>query len=699
MSANTLYIRFFATLLLLAGAPKVYTQETKPEGKFLENDIIEGAAEQADNADLNIDTYQENLTYLLRNKININTAAYTELRNSTLFTEVQIRDLIRHRDAFGELLDIYELQTIPSFELEDILRVKPFISTSNGIKKEVPLVKQLYTGNYQIFHRLSRYVEVQDGYLPDSTGATAFAGNNLRMYTRFRYTYQNRLSYGFTAEKDAGEAVFGPTQPYGFDYYSAHFFKKGYGTLRAVALGDYELRIGQGLMMWSGFGFGKSVFPIAIRRAGPVLDSYTSNNENRFLRGAGATLSYGKWQITPFISYKRIDANVSLLDSLNDEVVTFSAIDESGLHRTENELERKDAIRELMGGVDATWYSEQMSFGFSAISYHYSASLEPELSPYELYDFTGNRLTNASFHYNYLWRNILLFGETAASDNGKLATLNGLIMPIDPRIDIALLHRYFSPGYQSLYAATFSESTLPQNESGMYVGMEIKPVRQWKISGYIDMYRNPWLRYQTESPGVGTDVLAQVQWQPSRSFTTYLRFKTENSDRSASSDVYLDTEAPPMDDIILSGRRSVRWHADYDVNKSISVKSRVEISTFDEEGAAAEHGYLVFQDLNYKPLSRPFGFATRFAIFNTESYDARIYAYETEVLYAYSIVGLSGRGTRAYLMCTYSPFGWLDIWARMANTWYSEDNTVGSGNDAFPGLTRSDIKLQVRIKW
>lgn len=123
------------------------------------------------------------------------------------------------------------------------------------------------------------------------------------------------------------------------------------------------------------------------------------------------------------------------------------------------------------------------------------------------------------------------------------------------------------------------------------------------------------------------------------------------------------------------------------------------MSLYAEPGAITERGYLVFQDFNYRPLSKPYGFATRFAVFNTDSYDARIYAYETEVLYAYSIVGLSGRGSRAYLMFTYSPFGWLDIWARVANTWYSQDEPVGSGNDAFPGVTRSDAKLQIRIKW
>lgn len=702
MGMRIQFPKFYVCCAFLLCTQVLFGQEPKLNTRTLENDIIESVVEQTDNSDINLDTYQENLSNLLRNKINLNKAVYNDLRNSTLFTEVQIRDLQRHIEAYGPLTEVYELQTIPSFSLEDIRKILPFITLQGDRTEDTPLGTQLYDGDYQLFTRFTRYLETQEGYIADSTGETAYAGNNLRLYTRFRYNYQNRLSYGFTAEKDAGEAIFGPTQPYGFDYYSAHFFKKGYGTMRALALGDYELRIGQGLMMWSGFGFGKSVFPLSIRRAGPVLDSYTSNNENRFLRGAGVTLAYGKWQVTPFISYKSIDANVSLADTLEDEIVTFSAIDESGLHRTENELLRKDAIQELMGGFDATWYGNQMQFGVAAIGYQYSADLSPELSPYELYDFTGNTLMNASVHYSYLWRNLLFFGETSFSDNGKGATLNGLIMPVDPKLDLALLHRYFSPGYQSLYAATFSDASVPQNESGIYAGLELKPVRAWKFSGYVDLYKHQWLTFQTDKPSTGTDVMMQLQWSPSRAFITYVRYRSENSDRNASDDIYFDTpedEIPPVNEIVQLGKSSVRWHADYDVSKSLTVKTRIEMSLYAEPGAVAERGYLVFQDFNYKPLSKPYGFATRFAVFNTDSYDARIYAYETEVLYAYSIVGLSGRGSRAYLMFTYSPFGWLDIWARVANTWYSQDEPVGSGNDAFPGVTRSDAKLQIRIKW
>ncbi|HMU68862.1 MAG TPA: hypothetical protein PK511_07805 [Chitinophagales bacterium] len=674
-----------------------HAQENKGEGKLLEDDIIEGAAEKTDNADLSIDTYQENLNYLLQNPISINTASYIELRNSGLFTEVQIRDLRRHIESYGPLLNLYELQTIPSFYPEDIARILPFITLNQVSRDKVAFIDQLYLGDYQYYTRLSRYLETQDGYVADSAGNTSYAGNNLRVYNRFRYNYNNKLSYGFTAEKDAGEAVFGPTQPYGFDYYSAHFFKKGTGTMRALALGDFELRIGQGLMMWSGFGFGKSVFPLAIRRAGPVLDSYTSTNENRFLRGAGATLAYGRWQFTPFISYKSIDANVALLDTVSDEVIQVSAIDESGLHRTESELERKDALKELMGGFDLTWYKDQVNIGFSAIGYHYSAPLQPTISPYEIYNFTGQQLINFGTHYNFLWRNMLLFGETAMSDNGKAGTLNGVIIPLDPKMDIAILHRYFSPDYQTLYAATFSDATLPQNENGTYFGTEIKPIKGWKLSGYVDLYKHQWLEYQTDAPGYGTDLLAQLTWQPSRSFNTYVRYKRENSDRNSTDDIIdAENQLNVVSDLM---RSSIRWHADYDVNKAITVKSRIEVSFYEETYGIPERGYLVFQDFNYKPLSSPIGFATRFAIFNTDSYNTRIYAYETEVLYAYSIVGLSGRGTRTYLMFTWSPFKWMDVWARVANTWYSGDEPLGSGDNTFPGNTRSDAKLQVRIKW
>ncbi|MFI5172830.1 MAG: hypothetical protein ACHQFW_10590 [Chitinophagales bacterium] len=684
-------------LILFFTSSSLCAQETKGEGRLMEEDILENAAEKIDNTNLSVDTYQENLNNLILNPININTATATELRNTTLFTELQIRDLRRHIEAFGPLTSIYELQTIQSFSTEDIINIKPFISLTSSARSSVPFLEQLYAGDYQYFLRFGRYVETQEGFVEDSLGVAPYYGNNLRIYTRLRYNYQNSISYGVTAEKDAGEAIFGPSQPAGFDYYSAHFFKKGTGRMKALALGDYELRMGQGLIMWSGFGFGKSVYPVAVRRAGPVLDGYTSTNENRFMRGAGITYAFDNVYVTAFASNKKIDANASLIDTTDEEILELSNLDDSGLHRTESELEKKDVARETTAGFDITLYKGQFNIGLSSVYFHLNTPLVTNKDAYEIYDFSGQNLLNTSIHYNYLWRNILIFGETAMSDNLKGATLNGIIMPVDPKVDIAIVHRYFSPQFQTLYAETFSESTFPQNEQGTYFGTEIKPVRGWKISGYLDLYKHPWLEYQTDGPSYGTDFFTQLTWQPSRAFETYIRYKREISDRNASSSYF--EEPLVLNLLVRQEKSSIRWHADYDVNKSLTLKSRIEFSFYDEHIGFPEKGYLLFQDFNYHPMSSPFGFATRFAIFNTDSYNTRIYAYETEVLYAYSIVGLSGEGTRAYLLVTYSPYKWLDIWARVSNTWYTESEDIGSGYNAFPGNTRSDVKLQMRLKW
>ena len=691
---NTFYI--FTTLQLFCIC--LNAQNNPADGRLLESDILEDAVEKVDNSDISFDTYQENLLDLQANPINLNKAGINELRSTTIFTELQIRDLLRHIKYYGELKSIYELQTIPSFSMEDIYRIQPYITlNNNSMQSAVPFYEQLYKGDYQYFLRFGRYIELQEGYIPDSTGAINYYGNNLRIYSRFRYSFQNKLNYGITVEKDAGEEVFGTSQPHGFDYYSYHFFKKGTGTVKSLAIGDYELRIGQGLTMWSGFGFGKSVYPVAIRRAGPVLDAYTSVNENRFLRGAGATMAFGNTYLTVFGSHKSIDANISLVDSSEMEVVEISGLDESGLHRTESELENKDAITETMAGFDATYYKGQFNIGFSSLFMKLSSQLNETVSPYEIYDFSGNHLLNSSLHYNTLWRNLLFFGETAVSGDFKIATLNGIILPVDPKIDIAVLHRYFSPEYQSLYGQTFSEGALPQNEQGTYFGTEIKPLRGWKVSGYIDLYKNQWLRYQSDAPSYGTDLLAQLTWQPSKVFESYIRYKHEIKDGNASSSYFEDILTTSL--ITQIEKSSLRIHADYDVNQTINLKSRLEIIYYDEQVGFPEKGYLLFQDFNYHPMNSSFSFATRFAIFNTDSYNTRIYTYESEVLYAYSIVGLSGHGTRAYLLFTYSPFPWLDIWARVANTWYAETDEVGSGDNAFPGNTRSDSKLQVRVKW
>jgi hypothetical protein len=88
----------------------------------------------------------------------------------------------------------------------------------------------------------------------------------------------------------------------------------------------------------------------------------------------------------------------------------------------------------------------------------------------------------------------------------------------------------------------------------------------------------------------------------------------------------------------------------------------------------------------------------RYAIFDTDSYDSRIYAYESDILYAFSIPAYYSKGTRMYVNLKYTFKDFMDIWIKYSQTYYSDKNVISSGLTQINGNTKSEIKVQVKIK-
>jgi len=173
----------------------------------------------------------------------------------------------------------------------------------------------LEQGNYEMFVRYQTtpqakngYSEVTDSILQNSN--SYYYGNADHYYSRLRYSYRTNISLGVTAEKDPGEEFFKGAQSNGFDFYSAHAFFKGGKYLKAVALGDYQIQIGQGLNLWSGYAFGKTADVTNIKKSANPLRPYTSVDETRFMRGAAVDLGFGDFSLTSFASIKKVDASL-----------------------------------------------------------------------------------------------------------------------------------------------------------------------------------------------------------------------------------------------------------------------------------------------------------------------------------------------------------------------------------------------------
>ena len=173
----------------------------------------------------------------------------------------------------------------------------------------------------------------------------------------------------------------------------------------------------------------------------------------------------------------------------------------------------------------------------------------------------------------------------------------------------------------------------------------------------------------------------------------YGRYKHEIKQQNAP-----ENETPT--DVLANQRKSnYRYHIAYKVSDAVKLKSRVEFVLFDDGVNEREKGYLVYQDIEYKALSFPLSFSTRFALFETDSYDARIYAYENDVLYSFSIPAYQNKGTRYYLVLKYHISKGIDVWLRFAQTFHSNKETIGSGLEEINGNVKSEVKAQVRFKF
>jgi hypothetical protein len=617
--------------------------------------------------------------------------------------DISIANLMGHIETNGKLLNIYELQGVKGFSVSQIRQIEPFIKVSdNPDATSFSFREMIKEGTHELILRYQQVLDPQEGYsaIEDSVLAESpnrrYLGSSQKYYARYRFKYSNKVSWGLTMEKDAGEEFFKGSMKQGFDFYSGHLFVSNMGVLKSAALGDFQAQFGQGLVFWSGLAFGKSSDGVSIKRSAQGLRPYTSVDENRFLRGGGTTLKFGKVEITAFGSYKLMDANVSATtDTLTEQEETVSSIFSSGFHRTPGELEDRQSIAETVYGGNVSYKSRRLSIGITAIGYQYSKNIQRSDALYNINEFSGKQNSNYGLDYSYIWKNFHFFGEFALSQNLGFATINGVFMTIDPRVTITAMVRHLQPKYQALYANAVTENSRMNNETGYYLGFNIAPFKNWYLNGFFDVFRFPWLRFQVNGLSFGYETIGQLIYRPSKTFEVYFRFRQKNRQINEPSTFNQEPIRGTEDEL----RNYYRINLSYKLGKSIKLKNRIEYSRYKRGERGVEQGFMIYQDVVYKALSFPVSFSARLAYFDTETYNARIYAYESDVLYGYSFPAYYNRGMKAYLVLRYSIHRNIDAWFRVSNLFWSDREEIGSGLETISGKSRTDIKVQVRFKF
>ena len=675
-AAALLFCLFLAALL---------PAQTEPEQ--LIEDVI--AQEAEDGGEFTFNAAFDLLEAYARRPLDLNKADAETLAATYLLSPPQVDALLEYRAQMDGFISVYELQAVPGLDLETIRRLLPYVTVGRGLDDiNVPLKTLLTQGNRELFLRASRRLETARGY---ETPDPRYAGDPWRTYVKYRQRYGTQLSLGIVAEKDPGEAFFrGSNRRRGFDFYSAHLFLRGLNRrVRAVALGDFSVSFGQGLILYTGFGFGKSSLTTSVARRSPTLQAYASVNEASFMRGAGVTLALSKHlEATVFGSRRPRTANISR------DSVTVTSLNLSGLHRTEGEIADRNAlIQHSYGGTLRYSPTDRLQVSFNVLGEHLGRPLQRTPRPYNRFYFNGDRLHNLSLDYRYRLRNFSFFGEVAGAVNAGNAMLHGINIGLDRRADLAIVYRNYDRDYQALSAQPFGEASGGRNEEGIYLGLELRPATRWRINAYYDLWKHDWLRFNIDAPSTGREYRLRINYSIKRKLDTYVELRSETKGYGIPA-----PEGAKIDPVVPRTRFQARLHAGYRLTSALEWRSRLDLGYTEDARKGRQRGVMLFQDLHYRPLG-PLSVSGRLAVFRTDSYDVRFYEYENGLTYNALVTPYYNEGGRSFLLLRYKGIRKLTLEARVAQTRSFNGRTFGSGLEATGKRWRTEVGGQVIWRW
>jgi hypothetical protein len=642
----------------------------------------------AQQTEIKDDSYLQELEHFKKHPVNLNKADADEMKTLIFLNDLQIDNLISYRNLLGKLISIYELQSIPAWDIATIKKILPYVTVNSTESVIEDFGKRLKGGDQSLLVRFSEILEKSKGF-DNTVPGTKYLGGRERFFFRYHYRFRNLLQYGITGDKDAGEQFFRRSEKFGFDFYSFHLFARKIGRIQAIALGDFTVNMGQGLIQWQSLAFTKSADVMDVKRESAILRPYTTSGEFYFHRGGGITVRFGHIEGTAFASVRKLSANF-VADTVNSQDFISSFLN-SGYHRTQSEIDDKNNLRQISFGGNLSYYGKNWKMGVNGIGYDFSLPVVKRNEPYNLFAIGGKKWNNFSIDYSYTYHNLHFFGEAAIDKNFNKGIINGLLMSVDPKVDLCVVQRAIGKRYQAVYGNAFTENTYPTNENAIYAGVSLRPLAGWRLDMYADLYRFPWLKYLVDAPSYGKDFLTQLTFSPGKLLEIYCRFRNETKQTNQPGNTTVTNYLTSIP------KQSLRTEIIYHVNSAVTLRERIELLWYDEKGMNKENGFLGFFDFVFKPLLRAYSGNIRLQYFETDGYNSRIYSYENDVLYSFSIPAFFEKGYRYYINVDYNLKRNLAIWLRWSQTIYTDETSIGSGLDEIPKNHRSELKAEARL--
>ena len=631
---------------------------------------------------LNWENELEELSNRLQEPVNLNSATREQLEQFPFLSDIQIEHLLAYIYIHGQMETIYELQLVEELDRQTIQYLLPFvcikaINNEPAFRWKTMLKDAGRYGKNEVLTRLDIPFYKRKGY------EHTYLGPSVYNSVKYTFRYRDQLYAGGVAEKDAGEPFAALHNSYGYDYYSFYLLLQNCGRLKSLAVGNYRLSFGQGLVMSTDYLMGKTIYASSFNNRSTGIKRHSSTDEYNYFRGVATTVALTKrLSVSAFYSHRNMDGVVT------DGEIT--SVYKTGLHRSRKEADKKNLLTSQLTGGNVSYQQNHIRLGITGVYYVFNRPYEPELTGYSKYNIHGNHFYNLGIDYAYRWRRFSFQGETAIGKQGW-ASLNRLQYSPVQDIQFMLIHRFYSYDYWAMYAHSFGEGSTVQNEQGYYVGLETTPFSHWRFFVSFDLFSFPWKKYRINKPSRGTDGLIQATFTPRTNLSMYLKYRYKQKERDLTGSK--GTLTLPI------FHHQLRYRLNYSLNDVFSSRTTLDYNHFHSQDRAATKGYQVTQMISSQPPWTRLFADVQGSYFCTDDYDSRVYVSEKGLLYTFYTPSFQGRGFRCAVRLRYElNKHWLFI-TKFGETIYLNRNEIGSGNDLIYGNKKADIQMQLRIKF
>jgi Helix-hairpin-helix motif len=610
------------------------------------------------------------LEFYRSNPIDINTATFQELTEVPFLPSIVAGKIIGLRDSLGSL-SIVDLRAIPELDGQTMALVSQFFTFGKDTRGPTSSADSPGSSRISFRSRVTSDLQLRKAFRQGD-----YFGNRFREYDRLEFI-SARAGGGILYDKDAGEK-------FSDGFVSGYIGFDDVGILKKLVIGNYTLNAGEGLTI-SGFRSSSKGGDalLQIKSTGRTIVPHLSTDEFHYFHGVAATADFYPLALTVFLSKKKTDATV---DSSN----TARSFYTSGLFRSGTELEKRDVVEETAAGVVANIRVGRMHrIGAAILRSQYDKNIGTQSS----HNSQGSDLSVIGANANFVFDSFSAFGEVAGNSWESRSAAVGFIYQVSRRLSVASQMRSYANAYANSFAYGFGEQNGTVNgENGRYFGLEYRPSNGVKISLCSDEFTLPEIGKFTVT---GSEYVVRYEHTITKSLSAFVQYKEKSKVQENS---LLDEDHELERIVQARHQESIRASMTYTINKWMELSQRIEWTRVGYSVSRTnEQGMLMFAELTWSfPSPRLFG-NTRFAIYETHSYDSRLYEFEGDVRGGYSFPALYGRGIRWYVVFGCKVLAQAEISFKYSETLKSGAATLGSGDSEISGPLDNRVTFQLDV--